>query len=88
MDNGSFIENDLEEQFEVVAFIANLSREETDGRQHLHAHVVLGRSDGTTRGGHLIEATVRPTLELIIQESPVTLPRGIDPRTGLVVLKP
>lgn len=36
----------------------------------MHAHVVLGTSDGTTRGGHLLEARVRPTLEVIVVESP------------------
>ena len=34
------------------------------------AHVVLGLSDGTTRGGHLIEGRVFPTLEVVVTENP------------------
>lgn len=88
VDNGTFVENDFDEQFEVAAFVGNLTREEGDDAQHLHAHVVLGRSDASTVGGHLVEATVRPTLELMIHESPGTIPRGTDPKTGWVVMKP
>lgn len=88
VDGGSFVENDFPEQVEVASFVANLSREEANGAQHLHAHVVLGRRDGTTIGGHLVEATVRPTLELVIHEYPGTIPRGTDAASGLVVLKP
>ena len=83
-----FLENRLEEQFEVLSFTGNLSQMEGSGEHHLHAHVVLGASDATTRGGHLVEATVRPTLELLIQEVPGRLPRGVDEKSGLVVLKP
>jgi uncharacterized protein len=88
VDNGTFIENQFDEQFEVAAFVGNLTREEGSDAQHLHAHVVLGLSDGTTRGGHLVEATVRPTLELMIHESPANVPRGTDSKTGWVVMKP
>lgn len=84
----SFLENDFDEQFEVIAFTGNLTREEESGDQHAHVHVVLGRDDATTVGGHLIEGTVHPTLELMITEKGGELPRGVDPETGLVVMKP
>lgn len=86
--DSSFRENDLDEQFEVLSFNGNLSREEAGDKQHLHAHVVLGRADATTMGGHLIEGIVHPTLELMIFETAGHLPRGVDEDTGLVVLKP
>jgi predicted DNA-binding protein with PD1-like motif len=53
----------------------------------VHAHVVVGRSDGTTRGGHLLEAHVRPTLELILSESPVHLRKEMDEETGLALIR-
>jgi predicted DNA-binding protein with PD1-like motif len=48
---------------------------------------VLGRSDGTTRGGHLLEARVRPTLEVILVESPSHLQRKHDPESGLALIR-
>ncbi len=82
-----FIENHIDEQVELLSFQGNIAEGE-GGEPKIHAHVVLGRSDATTRGGHLVEATVRPTMELIITESPEHLHRVHDEATGLVLLKP
>lgn len=79
--------NPVDEQVEVLSFIGNIAEGE-DGEPKLHAHVVLGRHDASTRGGHLIEAIVRPTLELVIVESPEHLQRGHDEKTGLILLQP
>ncbi|MEI6099430.1 MAG: DUF296 domain-containing protein, partial [Alphaproteobacteria bacterium] len=59
-----------------------------DEGPHLHLHCVVGLRDATTRGGHLIEGIVRPTMELIIDESPVHMNRGMDRASGLVLLQP
>jgi predicted DNA-binding protein with PD1-like motif len=48
---------------------------------------VLGKSDGTALGGHLLEARVRPTLELMLVESPTHLQRKHDPETGLALIR-
>src|SRR5258707_15126483 len=53
----------LAEQVEVLSLIGDVTRDDED-MPKLHAHVVVGRSDGTANGGHLLEATVRPTLEV------------------------
>ena len=53
----------------------------------VHAHVVVGKRDGTAHGGHLLEAHVRPTLEAIVVESPRHLERRTDEQTGLALLK-
>jgi predicted DNA-binding protein with PD1-like motif len=52
----------------------------------IHAHAVVGLRDGSTRGGHLKEASVFPTLEVIIEETPTELRRGYDPETGLPLI--
>jgi uncharacterized protein len=52
----------------------------------VHAHVVVGKRDCTAHGGHLIDARVRPTLELILEQSPVRLARHYDPRYGLALI--
>jgi predicted DNA-binding protein with PD1-like motif len=72
----------VEEQVEVLALVGDIALKE-DGTPQVHAHVVVGRSDGTTRGGHLLEAHVWPTLEVVVVESPAHLRRKIDPETGL-----
>ena len=53
----------------------------------IHAHVILGKEDARAYGGHLIKATVHPTLEIILNESPSWLQREKDPTTGLALIK-
>ena len=74
----------VEEQVEVLSLVGTIAPK--DGEPQVHAHVVLGRSDGTTRGGHLLEAYVRPTLEVVIIESPEHLQRRTDEETGLPLI--
>jgi predicted DNA-binding protein with PD1-like motif len=50
-------------------------------------HVVVGRSDGTAHGGHLLEARVRPTCELILTESPTRLQKKLDPGSGIALIQ-
>jgi predicted DNA-binding protein with PD1-like motif len=69
------------EQMEVLALTGNIGVK--GDASALHAHVVLGRSDGTAHGGHLLEAIVRPTLEVIVTETPTHLRRRFHPETGL-----
>lgn len=52
----------------------------TDGKPNIHAYVVLGKHYSTTCGGHLMEAEVRPTLE--VTESPSHLVRRFDKEGG------
>ena len=83
----AFRQNEVDEQVELLSLIGNIAESE-DGTPKIHAHVVLGRSDATTRGGHLVEALVRPTFEAIIEETPEHLKRRHDSKTGLVLLQP
>ncbi len=76
----------VEEQVEVLSLVGTIAPKE-DGEPQVHAHVVLGRSDGTTRGGHLLEARIRPTLEVIVVESPQHLQRRTDEETGLPLIR-
>jgi predicted DNA-binding protein with PD1-like motif len=75
----------VREQVEVLALVGDIAVQ--DGAKKIHAHVVLGRRDGSACGGHLLEATVRPTLEVIITESPSYLRREHDPETGLALIR-
>lgn len=75
----------LDEQVELLSLIGDIALK--DGEPQVHAHVVVGRSDGSAHGGHLIEARVRPTCELILSESPVHLQKQLDPETGIALIK-
>ena len=75
----------IEEQVEVLSLLGDVALK--DGKPTVHAHVVVGRSDGTTRGGHLLEGHVRPTLEVILVESPAHLRKAHDPESGLALIR-
>jgi hypothetical protein len=75
----------VDEQVEVLSLTGNIAL--ADGEPKLHPHVVVGKADGSAHGGHLLEAHVRPTLELIVTESPAHLQRRSDPETGLALIR-
>lgn len=70
----------VDEQVEVLSLVGDIALAE--GAPKVHAHVVVGKSDGTAHGGHLIEAHVRPTLEVVL-ESPKHLQRRPNEESGL-----
>jgi uncharacterized protein len=74
----------VDEQVEVLSLAGNVALASNEPR--IHAHVVAGRADGTACGGHLLEAHVRPTLEVVLVEPPARLRRTTDPATGLPLL--
>jgi uncharacterized protein len=77
----------VDEQVEVITLLGDIIPDDT-GKASLHAHTVLGRSDGSTRGGHLIEGHVRPTLEITVTELPAHLKRHKHPELGLALIEP
>ncbi|MGH7065998.1 MAG: PPC domain-containing DNA-binding protein [Stellaceae bacterium] len=74
----------VEEQVEVLSLIGDVAV--GDDGPSLHIHAVLGRRDGSTIGGHLLEAEVRPTLEAILIQPPSYLRKVKDPATGLALI--
>jgi len=75
----------LDEQVELLSLIGDVALK--DGKPVVHAHAVIGRRDGTAQGGHLLEAHVRPTCEVILTESPIHLQKQIDPQSGLALIR-
>jgi hypothetical protein len=45
-------------------------------------------ADGTTRGGHRLAGTVRPTLEVVLPEVPAMLRRRKRPELGIALIDP
>jgi hypothetical protein len=75
----------IEEQVELMSLVGNIALDDK-GAPKLHAHVVVGKSDGTAHGGHLLEAYVRPTLEVIVIESSRNLRRKMRAEFGIALL--
>jgi len=74
----------ISEQVEVLSLIGDVAMAD-DGPQ-IHAHVVVGTSEGMARGGHILEARVWPTLEVVLTEEPTYLRKRHDPETGLALI--
>jgi predicted DNA-binding protein with PD1-like motif len=74
----------VDEQCEVLSIIGDVAL--NDGEPALHAHCVVGLPDGTTRGGHLLEGQVWPTLEVVVRESPARLQKTMRPDVGLALI--
>ena len=74
------------EQVEVLSLIGDVALDRGDPK--LHAHVVVGKRDGTAHGGHLLAGRVWPTLEVILTDSPGHLRRRTDHESGLALIVP
>jgi uncharacterized protein len=74
----------IDEQCELLSLVGDVAAGK-DG-PILHVHVVLGLSDGTTRGGHLLEGRVFPTLEAVVTETPALLRKVMHPDIGIALI--
>jgi uncharacterized protein len=77
---------DINEQVEVLSLVGDVLIERDLPR--VHAHVVLGKADATAHGGNFVEGHVRPTLEIVITETPRHLRRRFDPESRLALIDP
>jgi predicted DNA-binding protein with PD1-like motif len=76
----------IDEQVELLSLTGDVAL--SDGEPQVHAHVVVGLRDTTVRGGHLVDATVRPTLELVVDDVPEHLAKRVDQESGLALIAP
>jgi predicted DNA-binding protein with PD1-like motif len=76
----------VDEQTEVASLVGDVAVG-LDGKPSVHVHAVLGKRDGTALAGHLQEGRVRPTLEVIVTESPTHLCKAKDPASGLALIR-
>jgi hypothetical protein len=79
-----YVPIEVDEQVEVLALTGDIAV--YDGKPQVHAHAVVGRRDGSTIGGHVLDAVVRPTLEIIVDEARRELHKHYDPETGLALI--
>jgi hypothetical protein len=84
-DKKTYKKIEVSEQCEVLSAIGDVAVGD-DGKASLHVHVVLGLSNGVTRGGHLMAGTVRPTLEVVLTDTPSHLRRKKRPDIGIALI--
>jgi len=82
-----YMRNPISEQLEVASLLGDVALS-PEGKPALHLHAVLGRRDGSALAGHLLSGHVRPTLEVILTESPAHLQKVHDPQSGLALIRP
>ena len=76
---------EIAEQCEVLSAIGDVAVGD-DGKASLHIHVVLGLSDGSTRGGHLLDGKVRPTMEVVLTDTASHLRRRKRADLGIALI--
>jgi uncharacterized protein len=81
----SYKKIEVGEQCEVLSAMGDIAIGD-DRNASLHVHIVLGLSDGSTRGGHLLEGKVRPTLEVVVTETPSKLRRRKRKDLGIALI--
>jgi predicted DNA-binding protein with PD1-like motif len=75
----------IQGQVEVIGMSGDIALYQ--GKPVVHTHMTVAASDGTTRGGHVLDAYVSPTLEVMVTVDPVTMQK-FDPETDLTLIDP
>jgi predicted DNA-binding protein with PD1-like motif len=76
----------IDGQVEVVSMIGDIALYQ--GKPTVHTHMVVGLPDGTTKGGHVLDAHVSPTLEVVVTIDPIAMHKRLDPETDLTLIDP
>jgi predicted DNA-binding protein with PD1-like motif len=73
-------------QHEVIGMSGDIALYQ--GKPVVHAHMIVGSPDGTTRAGHVLDAIVSPTLEVMLTVDPIAMKKRFDPETDLTLIDP
>lgn len=73
-------------QVEVLSMIGDIAL--YMGKPVVHTHTVVGYADGSTRGGHILEAHVNPTLEVMVTVYNTPMHKRLDRETDLTLIDP
>jgi uncharacterized protein len=76
----------IDGQHEVIGMSGDIALYQ--GKPVVHTHMVVGSPDGTTRAGHVLDAYVSPTLEVMVTVDPITMKKRLDPETDLTLIDP
>jgi len=76
----------IDGQHEVIGMSGDIALYQ--GKPVVHTHMVVGSPDGTTRAGHVLDAYVSPTLEVMVTVDPIAMKKRLDPETDLTLIDP
>ncbi|HKM69990.1 MAG TPA: DUF296 domain-containing protein [Stellaceae bacterium] len=85
-DRRAYRDLPVNQQCEIASLVGDIGL--VENKPQLHIHAVVGLRDGTMRGGHLVNATVWPTLEVFVQETAQSVDKHLDSETGLDLFHP
>ena len=80
----TYIEKKFEGLYELLSIIGNITK--ADDKFVAHSHVVLGKEDCSTFGGHLISGEIGVTGEILITPLSTALVRKLDLEIGLKLI--
>ncbi len=81
IEKQEYIVNEFEGEYEITSLIGNVTTK--DGVPYLHMHMTISDITGAVVGGHLSEARVAVTCEVVIQTAEGTIEREPDPVIGI-----
>ncbi len=80
-----YVDRQFDEQMEIASLLGNVST--LDGKTYLHLHIVAGRSDYSTLGGHLLSARLSGAGEFFVEDFGVDAERAYSEEIGLNIYK-
>lgn len=75
----------FEGMFEITSLVGNATRKEDD--VYLHIHINFGDEEGNVKGGHLVQARISATSEIIIRKIEGEVGRKLSDEIGLNLLE-
>jgi uncharacterized protein len=77
---------EIRQHVQVLSLTGDIAQDK--GRPRVVCYVVVAKQDGNVYGGHLMQAHVRPLLEVVIMEASQLYQRRYDHDSGLALLRP
>jgi hypothetical protein len=78
--------NELHTFAEITSIAGDITL--SKGNPVVHAHINLATEDGLVHGGHLLEAIVNPTLQIMVTIQPIPLYKRMDEASGIMIIDP
>ena len=74
----------IADQLEVIGLTGNVTLK--DGQPFAHVHATFGGRDLSVRGGHIMEMTIKPNLEIWLTRGTEAVTRLLDEESGLYLM--
>lgn len=85
VDEKRYVKNEFKGCFEIVSLTGTVNTK--DGKYYSHLHISAGDESGRVFGGHLNEAHISATAEVVIRKINGEVDRFYDDATGLNLFK-